>query len=434
MIGSVLAASLLVNAPFGDYRIAVPEFAAREFPITEYGAVAGAGKCTDAIAVAMEECERHGGGSVIVPPGKWLTGAVRLRSNCNLHLSEGAELEFTDDPSDYLPSVRTSWEGVECYNYSPLVYAYGATNIAVTGNGELRARTEGWQSWRTRGPLQEIAKLKLVKEWGPKDVPIADRDLTKLEAAHNRPQFINFNCCSNIQLDGFRMRESPFWCIHVLHSDNVVLRGLDVSAHFNNSDGANFECSRNILVVDCVFEQGDDVICAKSGLDRDGRRRGLPTENLMIRRVKARSGHGLLTIGSECSGGVRNVAMEGSEIIGTCANVLNVKTRPTRGGFIENVFLRRVKVREVSGAIVRVSTANAQWVRYEQGLDTVLTRIDGLVVEDVRAGCVGRVLDVQGDARMPVRNAAFKGLVADRVQHPDVVIACEIRPATTGVN
>jgi len=371
----------------------------------------------------IDSCSAAGGGRVVVPAGVHETGAVALKSNVELHLENDAVLLFSDNPADCLPAVRTSWEGIECYNYSPLVYAYGATNIAITGKGRLEAKMDGWKRWGgLRKPQAEAAKRMLDFEWGPHDVPVEARDLTKMEGANLRPPFIGLNACRGVRLEDFSIRNTPFWTIHILHSEDVALRRLDVSANcINNSDGANFECTRNVLVEDCSFDQGDDVICCKSGKDRDGRRRGMPTEHVRIRRCRVKAGHGLLTIGSECSGGVRDVLMEDCAVEGSCMALLNVKTRPTRGGVIENVTLRRIKADQVTDAVVKVSTRNADWANYESGLPVALTRIDGLAVEDVAVGEAQVRMRAVGEAECPIRNLTVRNLRVGKAQEPDVV-------------
>ena len=384
---------------------------AGDVSVLEFGAKGdGVTKDTAAFGKAIAAAAESGGGAVLVPPGQYLVGAIHLRSNVELRLDARARVVFTDSASDYLPAVRTSWEGVECFNYSPLIYALDMTNVAITGGGILEAMTSRWKAWCFRTPAQEAAKLKLVREWGPNDVPIERRDLTALEGANMRPQFIHFNGCRNVRLEGFRIIESPFWCIHFLNCEDVVLRGLDVEAHLSNTDGANFESTRNVLVEDCRFCQGDDVICCKSGLDRDGRRRGRPTENVLVRRCVARRGGGLFTIGSECSGGIRNVALEDCWVLDTCSAALSIKTRPTRGGFIENVRVSRVKALNLTYALVAIMMDNPMWRRYQKGLELCPTRIDGVIVEDVHAQWAPEKVHLVRDDRVPFENIDYRGL------------------------
>lgn len=397
--------------------IAAGETCQLEFAIAG-GTVSGERTC--AWQARIDAASAAGGGRVVVPAGVWRTGRIELKSNVELHLEDGAELRFSDDPGDYLPAVPTSFEGVECLNYSPLIHALGATNIAITGAGRLVAEMGTWRRWGgARRPPAEAAKRQLL-EWGRTDVPLAERDLTRLPDSNLRPPFIGLNRCNGIRLEGFALRDSPFWCIHVLHSENVVLRKLDLKADINNSDGANFECSKHILVEDCVFSQGDDVICCKSGLDRDGRRRGIATEDVLVRRCRAKAGHGFLTIGSECSGGVRDVVMEDCEIEGACKTLFNVKTRPTRGGFIENVRMSRVRAKRIDWAVFSISTSNSSWAHYETG-ERIPTDIHGLTVEDVEVDRAERLLNLGGSAERPVRDVRIRNVRAASVRNPDVV-------------
>lgn len=394
--------------------------AAEDVSIVDCGAKADGTKCTSAIAAAVERCVAFGGGRVIVPSGTWFTGRVLLASNVELYLDEGAVLEFSDDPADYLPAVRTAWEGIECMNVSPLVSVYGATNIAISGKGMLKARMAGWECWYVRGPKQSAAQMQLMA-WGANDTPVEDRDLTRLDEANKRPPFIGFNRCRNVRLEGFTLRESPFWCIHMFHCQDVVLRRLDVAAHGKNTDGANFESTKDVLVEDCVFEQGDDVICCKSGRDRDGRRRGVPTENVLVRRCMARSGHGLFTMGSELSGGIRNVTMEDCSVEGELSTLFNLKTRPTRGGFVENVTFRRIRADVVLEAMVNVTTRNPRWAHLEKGLEKIATKIDGITVEDVKAYRTKRIMNVCGDPHMPITRLKVHSVSAETMLLPDLI-------------
>ena len=223
-----------------------------DFPIDRFGARPDGSKCTAAFAAAFDAAEKAGGGRVVVPAGRWFTGAVHLKSNCELHLSDGAEVVFSQDPADYLPAVFTSWEGMECWNYSPLVYAFGCTNVAVTGKGTLRGYEGRWQEtswypwvWQTNGV--KAARLQLYT-WGATDCPVEKREIWKMKNANTRPHLMQFNRCANVRLRDFRVRNSPFWTIHLYQCDGASVRGLDVYAHGNNNDGIDIEMSRDVLV------------------------------------------------------------------------------------------------------------------------------------------------------------------------------------------
>ena len=255
-------------------------FPDRSFNIKKYGAKADAGKVnTEAINKAIEACNKAGGGSVIVPAGTWITGPVHFKSNVTLVLEENAVLSFVDDPQAYLPAVMTTWEGIECYNYSPLIYALECENIAITGKGTLKPRMETWKTWFER-PSAHMEASRQLYAMGATDVPVEKRQMA--EGENNfRPHLIQFNRCRHILLDGFKIRESPFWTVHMFMCEDGIVRGLDVYAHGHNNDGIDIEMSRNFLVEDCVFDQGDDAVVIKSGRNRDAWRTNMPTENVV---------------------------------------------------------------------------------------------------------------------------------------------------------
>lgn len=373
----------------------------------------------------IENAAAQGGGRVVIPEGVWECDPIELKSNVELHLSAGAELLFTDDLEKFLPAVRTSYEGIECYNYRPLIYAFGATNIAITGRGTIRPMMGRWETWRWNAPTTQAAKKRLTDVWGAKDIPVEARDLTKLPGAKTRPQFIGLNGCRDVRLEGFTLRDSPFWCIHLLTCEDVAVRGLSLRAFLNNSDGIDVECSRNVTIEDCSFDQGDDVIVLKSGKDRDGRRRATPTENVTIRRCRAGSGHGFLVVGSECSGGIRNVTLEDCLVDGSLATLFKVKTSPKRGGFIENISMRRVKARTILDSAIDVKAYYALNPSADDAED-VLTQIRGLTVEDVSVDRAGRRWEIVGDERAPIRAVSIARVVFAGCERADVLRNAEV--------
>lgn len=295
-----------VKAPFKMPTLNVPIFPKKDFVITDFGAKSGGEfDNTAAIRLAIEACNMAGGGRVVIPSGEWLTGAIHLKSNVNLHLENGAVLSFSDNPKDYLPAVQTSWEGWECFNYSPLIYGFKVENVAITGKGKIAPRMGNWKKWFSRPPAHMEA-LKRLYTMGSTGVPVEKRQMA--EGENNlRPQLIQFNRSKNILIEDVTIRESPFWTIHLLLSESIVVRRLDVSAHGHNNDGINPEGSRNVLIEDCKFDQGDDAIAIKSGTNHDGWRLNTPSENIIFRNNTVLNGHQLVAIGSELSGGVRNV-------------------------------------------------------------------------------------------------------------------------------
>ena len=407
-----------VDAPFEMPAIIPPAFPARDFSITDFGAKSGEDfDNTKSIAAAIDACSRAGGGRVVVPAGLWRTGAVRLKSNVNLFLSENAELRFYGDPQRYLPAVQSSWEGLECFNYSPLVYAFGCENIAITGSGTLRAEMETWTKWMGRSPAHAAA-LRRLYDMGAADVPVAERQMAVGEN-NLRPQFIQFNRCKNILLEGIKIRESPFWTIHIFMSENGVLRNLDVRALGHNNDGVDLEMSRNFLVENCTFNQGDDAIVVKAGRNRDGWRLNTPSENIVVRNCTVGAGHGLIVIGSELSGGVRNVYAENCRMLNSplaqSLRVLTIKTNYRRGGFVENVFLKNIRAGKLKSSVFFLHTGVFyQWKDFPD-YEKRITKIDNIRLENIECEESSSAYDITGDTTLPPRNVVLKNVKIGRV-------------------
>ena len=348
-IDDVKARKLSVAALFRD----------RDFSIADYGAKPDGSKCTAAFAATFAAAERAGGGRVIVPRGKWFTGAIRFRSNCELHLADGAKVVFSQDPDDYLPAVHTSWEGMECRNYCPLVYAYCCTNVAISGTGLLKGyegewKNTKWYPWVPQTNGVKAARLQLYT-WGATDHPVEKREIWRMKNAHTRPHLVQFNRCRNVRWSGFRVCNSPFWTLHLYMCRDVSVRGLDVCAHGNNNDGIDVEMSRDVLIERCRFDQGDDGIVIKSGRNRDAWRLATPTENVFVRDCEIVNGHTLLGIGSEISGGVRNVLMKDCTA-GSIYRVFFLKTNRRRGGFLEDIVCENVSVKRAEFSVFEIDT------------------------------------------------------------------------------
>jgi polygalacturonase len=348
-----------VNTP----RVEPPTFPSRTFDITKFGAVGdGRTKCTDAIRKAMAACSSAGGGRVLVPAGRFLTGAIHLESNVNLHVTGDATLLFSRDPNDYLPVVFTRFEGVECMNYSPFIYAFEKNNIAVTGPGLLdgQADEQHWWPWagKARGgwksgqPSAEGDRKRLF-DMGEGDAPVKDR---VFGAGHYlRPNFVQPNRCNNVLLEGFRIRASPMWELNPVLCHNVAVRGVQIDSHGPNNDGCDPEASRDVLISNCTFSTGDDCIAVKSGRNRDGRRIGVPCENVLIQDCAMKDGHGGVSIGSEVSGGIKNIVVERCHMSSPhLQRGLRIKTNSYRGGNIENITFSHVTIGVVAEAAIEV--------------------------------------------------------------------------------
>lgn len=386
--------------------IVAPTFPDRDFPITEFGANPRA-DATAVIRQAIEACHRAGGGRVVIPAGVWKTGAIHLKSNVNLHLRAGATLLFSFDLSQY-PIVFTRWEGVECMNYSPFIYAYEQENIAVTGQGTLDggATVETWWGWnrkqRDQVPLQRAARDKLI-EMGEANVPVAQRVFG--DGHYLRPNFIQTYRCKNVLIEGVTVVRSPMWEVHPVLSENVTVRGLTIRSHGSNNDGCDPESCRNVLIENCLFDTGDDCIAIKSGRNGDGRRVAVPTENVIIRNCVMKDGHGGVVLGSECTGGIRNVFVENCEMDSpNLDRALRFKNNAVRGGVLENVFMRNVRIGKVAEAVLTID------LLYEEGAKGAFKPVVRNVhMEKITSTASPRVLYVRG----------FEGAVVDGIHISD---------------
>lgn len=343
-------------------QIKAPEFPDKDFPVTEFGAE-GDGETlnTEAFADAIEACHEAGGGRVVVPEGTFLTGAIHLKSNVNLHVSEGATILFSRNPDDYLPLVYSRWEGMELMNYSPFIYAYEQENIAITGKGTLDGNSdmENWWPWCgakhfgwKEGTGKQTPARTLLHQMVHDEVPVEERVFG--EGHYLRPQFVQPYKCKNILIQDVKLVNSPMWNVHPVLSENITIERVRVETLGPNNDGCNPESCKNVLIKDCYFDTGDDCIAIKSGRNEDGRNIGKPSENIIIEGCEMKEGHGGVVIGSEISGGARNIYAQ--NLIMDSPNldrVLRIKTSSQRGGTVENIYMRDVVVGTYKEAAVR---------------------------------------------------------------------------------
>lgn len=409
-------------------QIKPPAFAKRDFPVTRYGAIAdGTTDCTDAFAKAIAACNKSGGGRVVVPPGKYLTGPIHLKSNVNLYLSKGAVLLFDQNPKKYLPQVYTRFEGVELMNYSPFIYAYEQQNIAITGEGELdgQADAEHWWPWKGKWshgnfrynpspntPNQQAA-VERLKKMAEEGVPVEKRVFG--EGDFLRPNFIQPYKCKNVLIEGVTIKNSPMWVIHPVLCENITIRKVTVVSHGPNSDGCDPESCKNVLIEDCVFDTGDDCIAIKSGRDEDGRRIGVPSENIIIRRCKMKDGHGGVVIGSEISGNVRNVFAENCIMNSPYLDrALRLKSNSKRGGIIENVMMRSVQVDTVADAVIHIYMFYAN----ETGRNHPVVR--NIHVSDVTSKSSNYGVYIEAEEQSPVHNITIENCSFENVRKGNV--------------
>ena len=405
-------------------RIKAPVFPKKDFDITKYGAKPGVGNdISDAMAKAIEACNKAGGGRVVVPEGEFMTGAVHLRSNVNLYLSKGATLKFSTDAAKY-PIVATRFEGMECMNVSPFIYALDQTNIAVTGEGTLdgQSNKDHWWNWHGSAryggkdgmPNQKAARARLYKMMQD-GVPVKDRVFG--EADRLRPNFIQPHRCKNVLIEGVKIVNSPMWEVHPLLCENVTVRKVWISSHGPNNDGCDPESCKDVLIEDCYFDTGDDCIAIKSGRNEDGRRVGVPTENVIIRGCEMKDGHGGVTIGSEISGGVRNVFAENCKMDSpNLDHALRFKNNAARGGLLENFYFRNITVGQVAHAVITID------FNYEEGARGKFTPVlRNLSAENLTSGKSKFGVDIQGLDNAPVYDILIKNSTFNNVSDGNVV-------------
>jgi len=330
-----------------------PHFPPRYFPITRFGAVGdGTTDCTAAFAAAIAACNRAGGGHVVVPSGQFFTGAIHLRSNVDLHLPEtDSVILFSQDPNAYLPVVFTRWQGIELMNYSPFVYCYGQRNVAVTGRGTLNGQADDnhWWNWKNL----ETNDFDLLETMADDNVPVAQR---VFGTGHFLPpQMIQPFASDTVLLEGVTIENSPFWHLNPNLCRNVTVRGVSISSPGPNTDGCDPESCDGVVIDNVTFNTGDDCIAIKSGRDADGRRVNVPCQNVVIQNSNFADGHGGITIGSEMTGGVRNVYAR--DLTMNSANLQaghRIKTNTLRGGFVENSNVYRITAGTIGGPVLLI--------------------------------------------------------------------------------
>ena len=416
---TVIIKEIVVKAPFDMPAIKTPDFSnCKKLSIIDFGAIKGDKvKISKAINAAIDKANKLGGGIVVIPEGEWITAKIHFKSNVNLHLNKGAVLLFSEDPNDYLPAVNSTWEGFECLNYSPLIYAYQCKNIAITGEGELKAKMDVWEKWfaRPKGHMESLKRMYYLTTYNK---PMEERLMVN-DSAHFRPQFIQFNRCDNILMDGISITNSPFWTIHPFLSKNVVLRNLKVYAHGHNNDGVDPEMSQNMLIENCVFDQGDDAIAIKSGSNQDGWRLKTPSKNIVIRNCTVKNGHQLVAIGSELSGGVENVFIDNCRVVdGAKLNhLLFIKTNERRGGYVSNIYMSNIIAGKIDQGILGIETdVLYQWRDLVPTIVRKLTPIKNVYLENVKATDVKFISRVLGQKELPVENVFLKNVHADVIQ------------------
>jgi len=411
-----------------DARIKAPSFPDKSFVITKYGAKTSnsAAKNQKAINKAIAACSKKGGGKVIVPAGTWNTGAITLKSNVNLVVEKGATLLWAFDTELY-PIVKTRWEGMDCMNYSPLIYAYGEKNIAITGEGTLdgQGTNDTWWKWNGNPRFgwnenvtesQKIGRPQLFK-WAESGTPIEER---QMKGMGMRPQFVNLYQCENILIEGVTLLRSPFWVLHPLLSKNITVKDVKIINDGPNGDGCDPESCEDVLIEGCLFQTGDDCIAIKAGRNADGRKWNIPSKNIIVRNCEMKDGHGGVVIGSEISGGCQNVFCEDCKMDSpNLDRVLRLKTNSCRGGVTEGVYFRNVEVGQCREAVMRINLNYEPNEQARRGFNPTVRNVymENVTCQKSKYGVlINGLEDADNIYNINVKNCKFDGVTDEPVK------------------
>jgi polygalacturonase len=406
-------------------RISPPSFPNNNFDVTKFGAIGdGKNDCSKAFKKAIENCNAVGGGKVVVPKGVYLTGPIHLKSNINLYVSKEATIKFSTDPKKYLPVVYVRWEGVECMNYSPLIYAFEQENIAVTGEGVLdgQGATDAWWDWKgkkeagwTEGKPHQIEARKKLVGMGEKGVPVPERIFG--EGSYLRPNFFEPYRCNNVLVEGVTFKNSPMWFLNPVLCKNVSIIGVTTEGQGPNNDGCDPESCTDVLIKNCYFNTGDDCIAIKSGRNNDGRRVNVPCSNIIIQGCRMKNGHGGVSLGSECSGGIQNVYAENNTMDSpNLDRMLRIKTNSIRGGVVENIYFRNIKVGQVADAVMQID------FYYEEGdAGSFTPLVRNVELKNIESNKSKYGIWIKAYDRSPATNVHIENCTFNNVAEPNVI-------------
>jgi polygalacturonase len=386
-----------------------PQFPEQSVNVRELGAQ-GDGTSDDlpALQAAVDQCSEAGGGTVQVPAGiYWLEGPLHLKSNINLQLEEGSVLRFSADLDDFLPVVYSRWEGTKLFNYSSFIYANGVENVAITGAGTIDGNSEGkFEGWfEKQRPDQDR-----LRTMGAQATPVEERIFG--EGHYLRPSFIQFIDCERIRIEGVQIVNSPFWIIHPIFSRHITIRDVHIESMVLQNDGVDIDSSCFVLIENCTFRTGDDAVAIKSGRDEEGRELARPSENIVIRNNTCLEVHNGFAIGSEMSGSVRNVFIENNKIE-SGRNLIFFKANLDRGGVIENVHVRNIRVDHASHNLIRFQTDYHEFRGGNQPPVFRNFRIENVTCKEADTG-----IRVEGHVDSPITDVVIRNVTVEKAATP----------------
>jgi polygalacturonase len=352
----------------------------------------------------IDELTGKGGGRVVLSEGVWRSdGPLLLRSRIDLHISQSAKLVFSGDRAHYLPPVHTRWEGTDLYGYSPCIYAYKVSDVALTGSGFLGVDRNGdMEAWRS----EQTEAQKRLRLMGASGVPIEQRVFAK--GSFLRPSFVQFFGCERVLVEDVLIGSIPFWGVHLLYSEHCTVRGISVASDRVNNDGVDIDSSRRVVVERCTFNTGDDCVAIKSGRDLDGRTIGKPSEYVVVRDCRMNySKSAGIAIGSEMSGGVRRVYLVRNDM-GRVDTALNIKANLDRGGFVQHVRVWNLAVKECESA-VRITTS---YHGYMGGNFPPI--FEDIEIDDLRCDQARQAVVIRGDRQSVIRRVRLRDLSVAR--------------------
>ncbi|MBC3765501.1 glycoside hydrolase family 28 protein [Neptunicella marina] len=322
-------------------QIQLPDIPNNSADIRQFGAKADDNKDDrDAILKAINQLANNGGGKLVVPKGKWLSnGPIVLKSNIELHLSEGAHLLFSAHARDYLPVVKTRWEGTEVFAYSPLIYAKDVHDVAITGSGTINGNANSeFHAWHKKANDD----MQVLRTMGIKGVPVEQRQFG--EGHFLRPSLIQFFGAKRVLLENYTSLNSPFWVNHLVYTDHVTVRNVKVDSHFANNDGVDLDSVSYGLVENSHFRTGDDSVVIKSGRDKDGRDINKPSRYIVVRNNDM-GGEDGIGLGSEMSAGISHVYFD-QNILRKGKAAIRFKGSLDRGGLVEHIRVTNMHIAE----------------------------------------------------------------------------------------